>query len=340
MLWVGHPKHVHFWRNIIYKLEADGHKTLLLASKKDITLNLLDSFNLPYLTVGTNQRNLAMKLLGMVINDYKALKISKEFKPDIFLSGISLSHVSKIMNKPCLFFTDTENAQFAHLMAFPFSDYILTPTCFNSKISSKKHVAYNSYEELSYLHPKYFKPDPSIVSSLRLNKNRKTILVRFVSWGASHDLNDKGFSNRVDLIMSLDKYGQILISSESQLPIELEKYRLNIPPEKIHHLMYYVDLFIGESASMAAECAILGTPSILVSTSKRGFTDELETKYGLLYTFSDILSSQELALKKASEILSNDYCKSEWLKKRNRLLEDKVDVVEFVVKFIENFRES
>ena len=34
--------------------------------------------------------------------------------------------------------------------------------------------------------------------------------------------------------------------------------------------MYYADLFVGESATMASEYAVLGTPAIFVSTSRRG----------------------------------------------------------------------
>jgi len=49
---------------------------------------------------------------------------------------------------------------------------------------------------------------------------------------------------------------------------------------------------------------------------------------------------QNEALKKAIEILENENSKKEWQKKREKLLNDKIDVTKFMVEFIENYPES
>ena len=36
MVWVGHPKHVHFWRHIVNNLSNHGHDVKILAVEKDI----------------------------------------------------------------------------------------------------------------------------------------------------------------------------------------------------------------------------------------------------------------------------------------------------------------
>jgi uncharacterized protein len=340
MVWVGHPKHVHFWNNIVKSLISRGHEVKILATKKDITLYLLDKYNLEYEVVGKNYNGIIKKAYGLINNDFIAFKIAKSFNPDTLISGISLSHVSRLIKKPYFFIFDTENAHMASRLSVPFSDRVLTPSCFKGTFHSKKHIKYNGYEELAYLHSNYFKPDSSILKYLNLSENEKFIVVRFVSWKASHDKNDMGFTDKVKLIKSLENYGKILISSEAGLPEELEKYKISIPPEKIHHLLYFADLYIGESSSMAAESAILGTPSIFVSTSRRGFTDDLEYNYNMLYSFSDPENGQETAINKAIELLSNENTKELWQRKREKLLSEKIDVTSFMVEFIEKYPQN
>ena len=108
----------------------------------------------------------------------------------------------------------------------------------------------------------------------------------------------------------------------------------------MHHLMYFADLFIGESASMACESAILGTPAIYVSTSRRGYTDELESCYEMLYSFSDPVTGQDDALHKAEEILEDKDRKKKWQNKRDKLLKEKSDVTKFITEFIEGYPDS
>jgi predicted glycosyltransferase len=338
MIGVGHPKHVHFRKNIINNLLKDGHEVKIVARGKDITLHLLDAYGFNYEVVGTNYKSLLKKAYGLIESDIKVLRVAKRFKPDILAGGSPyLEHVSKLIGKPHIGFTDTEHATLTNWLSIPFSDVICTPSCYKGRIDPKKHVIYNGYEELAYLHPNYFKPDPSVLDELGLAKDEKFALVRFVSWNASHDIADKGFINKNKVIDSLKQYCELFISSESKLPEAYQKYKIDIPPEKIHDMMYYADLFIGESASMACESAVLGTPAIFVSTSRRGYTDELESCYDMLYNFSGTKKGQEDALMKASEILNNKNTKKIWQKKRDKLLKEKIDVTKFITEFIESY---
>ena len=91
---------------------------------------------------------------------------------------------------------------------------------------------------------------------------------------------------------------------------------------------------------MASESAVLGTPAIFVSTSRRGYTNEEESKYDLVYNFSDPKKGQRQALDKAFELLKNENTKEEWREKRKRMLSEKIDVTKFMTEFIENYPES
>jgi predicted glycosyltransferase len=62
------------------------------------------------------------------------------------------------------------------------------------------------------------------------------------------------------LINSLS--GQVFITSEGWLDDGLAKYEINVSPEKMHDLLYYADLLIGDSQTMTTEAGVLGTPAM------------------------------------------------------------------------------
>ena len=82
---------------------------------------------------------------------------------------------------------------------------------------------------------------------------------------------------------------------------------------------------------MASEAAILGVPAIYVSNTWRGYLDELEDKYDLVYT----ISNKDEALKKALSLLQVDDIKEKWHYKREKMLDEVIDTVEFMVDVIE-----
>ena len=206
----------------------------------------------------------------------------------------------------------------------------------------QKQIPVDSYKELAYLHPKYFKPDPTVLDEIGINKGDRFVVIRFVAWTASHDFRRTGFNlqSQVRLVREVGKHARIFISAEGALPPELESYRLRLAPDKIHHLLYYADMFIGDGQTMATESAVLGTPAIRCNTFV-GSNDmaqfiELEDKYGLIFSFRDA----EMAIKKAVELLAGQDIKKEWQEKRLRLLNDKLDITEFMVDFVENYPAS
>jgi predicted glycosyltransferase len=265
--------------------------------------------------------------------------LARKFKPDI-ITGINntiAAHVSKVTNAKSIIFTDTEHATLANNITFPFSNVVCTPSCFKKDIG-KKQVRYDGYHELAYLHPNYFKPNSAVLEEIGLSKDEIFFILRFVTWGASHDIGQHGIQDRIKLIHELEKYGRVLISSEGPLDMGLEKYNIKVSPDKMHDLLYYATLYLGEGATMATESAILGTPSIYVSSlvGTMGNFIELEQKYGLMYNYND----SDKAMKKAVELIQKPQIKKEWSKKRETLLKDKINVTEFMVWFIEDFPKS
>jgi len=341
---VGHPAHVHLFKNVIWNLEQGGHKVLIKARDKEFTLNLLDKYNLNYKIIGYNYTTLAKKAYGLIKTDIKLFNVARSFKPDILVGRGSpyLAHLSVLINKPYIAFVDTEHARLNSWLSHPFADVIWVPSCFKGKINPRKELRFNGYKELAYLHPNYFKPDTSVLDDLGLSKDDKFVIVRFVSWNASHDIKQKGFDlqTKKELIKEIEKRAQVFITSEKLLTKDFEKYRITIPPERIHDLLYYATMYIGEGATMASEAAVLGTPAIYVNTQRLGYLDEQEERYGLVYIFSNPKTAQRDAVTKAIELLEDENVKSKWQRKKEKLLSEKIDVTKFMTEFIENYPES
>lgn len=336
---MNHPSHVHFFKNFIKGMEERGHKSLIVASDKDITLKLLDNYGFDYLNTGFHDCSPLRKLINLPLADIKIYRLVKSFNPDIFVGqgAISASHAAFMMNKMCVNLEDTEHAFEQIMLFYPFVNAILIPSCFKRNLGGKG-IRFDGYKELAYLHPNHFHPDPAVLDDIGIEEDETFTVLRLVSWNATHDVGHHGLENRMELVKDLERYGRVLISSEGDLGEDLKGHSIKLPPEKIHHLLYYASLYLGEGATMVTESALLGTPSIYISSlsGRMGNLIELERKYDMAYSFSDTGKARD----KAIELLKREDLKKEWRGKRETLLKDKVDVTAFLIWFIENFPES
>jgi predicted glycosyltransferase len=336
---VNHPADYHYYKNFILAMRKNGHEVLITATRKDVSLKLLDSSGLDYVNLGSYGNSLFSKLLNLPLVDYRMYRAVKKFNPDIFLGlgSIRVAHVSFLMGKKSINFEDTEIASQQMILRVPFVSTIWTPACYKGHIG-KKQVKYDGYKELAYLHPDYFVPDKHVLEEIGQKVGDPLIVLRFVSWEATHDIGEHGLKNRLEFIKELEKYGRVLITSEAKLDSDLEKYRVDLPPERMHDLLYFATLYLGEGATMATEAAILGTPAIYLSSIKEklGCIMELRQKYGLLYCYDD----QKEALKKAIELIQTPGISEAWKKNRDAMLADKIDVTAYMVWFVENYPES
>ena len=339
------------FKNPINELTKKSHEIEVVAVEKEITEYLLKQFGIPYTVIGKNQPTLYRKLAALPKWEYLTFKIAREFKPDIFIGRAlpHLAHVSAIFRKPFILFEDTEHATEVQKICLPFADVVVTPDCYKRSFKGK-HIRFKGYYELAYLHPNYFKPDPAVLDDLGLSKDDKFIVMRLISWEATHDIRSRGFSNDFieKAIKSLEEYGHVFITSERKLNRNLEKYKMQIPPQKIHSALCYANLYFGEGGTMATESTLLGTPAVhmeailfhgkvtTVAEAQHGVQNDLVNKYKLSYTFAD----QYQALDKALEILQDESAKENLKKKVEKLLNEKIDVTKFMTDFIERYPES
>jgi predicted glycosyltransferase len=331
---IGHPAHVHLFKNFVWIMKKKGHKTLFTAREKEHTIYLLKKYGLEYRSLGRHYKSKPGKIWGLFKFNLKLLKEALKFKPDILMSHGSMyaAHVSLVQRKPHISLEDTGNMEQIKIYR-PFTEVILTPDVLEKNLGPKQ-IRYKGYHELCYLLPNYFNPDNSIYKLLGIEPEQKYCIFRFVSWRATHDKGQVGltFEQKKRLIEQLSRYLKVFITSESDLPEEFSKYQIKIPPEKIHDALSFANLFIGEGATMASESGVLGTPSIYVNSIVT-YNNEDQEKYGLVFNFRD----DPGVLGKALELLQIPDIKEEWKKRRKRMLADKIDVTAFLVWFIENY---
>lgn len=336
---IGHPAHVHLFRNMIKQLQTNGHTLLITARDKEVTRKLLKYYRIDFLSRPSSKNGVLHKALGIFKITFCLWKHYRHFKADILIGGVGNAYISLlgfITGKPAVIFDDTEHSKYELLFVNMFSNVIICPDCYTKNLG-KKQIRYSGYHELAYLHLNQFTPDKNILNELGIKEGESYFILRFVSWNASHDIGQGGLSLDVkkQLIDILGQHGKVFISSERKLDTEFEQYRFILPPEKMHDALAFTDLFIGEGATMASECAMLGTPAIYVNSLSSGTLEEQE-KYGLIYGYRN----SDGVLEKVKELLQILHLKEEYQTRRNNMLEDKIDVTAFMVWFIENYPES
>lgn len=337
---IGHPAHVHYFKNMAWQLLELGHQVLFTVKDKEVAVPLLQAYKFRYEVLGKNKKGIIPKLAGLFLYTVRLFNTTLRYKPDLlFNASPSAALVSWMLRKYHISLEDTFNMEQVNLY-LPFTDLIITGD-YPHRNLGKKQLALPFYHELLYLYPKYFTPDILIYKALDLDEGDQYAIVRFVSWGASHDVGHRGMTtgNKIKLVKQLSKYLKVFISSEGEFPDSLKGYLIKIPPEKMHDALAFAHLFVGESATMASECIVLGTPALFMNSKEFGSTND-QAKYGLLELYNESETDQNAMIERAVEIAADSSYKKEHEAKREKLLADKIDVTAFMVWFVENYPNS
>ena len=100
----------------------------------------------------------------------------------------------------------------------------------------------------------------------------------------------------------------------------------------MHHVLASATLFIGEGATMASECAMLGTPAIYINSLNAGTLMDQELG-GCIFGFRNSTG----VLERANELLCGDALTNIFKKRTKILLENTIDVTAFMVWLVENY---
>lgn len=334
---IGHPAHVHYFRNLVSLLEEGGHEVLVTSREKDIALQLLDRYGIPFLNRGAGGRGALGKLAYMGWADAWMLRVASRFKPDVLVGFSSPypAHAGRVLGRPYVGITDTEHSRWQQRLFVPFAKHVVTPACFKHDLGPKQ-VRFDSYMEVAYLAPKRFAPDPSVLEELGLSEGDVFTIVRFVGWEASHDRGHSGLSLdfKRHAVQQMAQRGRVFISSEAPLPPDLEQYRSSLAVDRMHDAMSFATLVYGESATMASEAAVLGTHAVYHDDTGRGYTDEQERRYGHVRRFNESDGSERRGLDVALSLLDDPSAKTRAREAAAQLLSDKIDTTDFLHRFV------
>jgi len=342
---IGHPGHIHLLKNIYFSLIKEKHILFVTVKNIKIQKDLLEKYNIDYIVIGDKKDSLIGKALSQIIYNFKILKLVLLNKIELGIgSSMTIAHISKISKMKSIVLDDDDDAvqplfvKYAH----PFADHILSPSALIGNRADKSTIFYDGYHELAYLHPNYFTPDEEVLAELGLKKGDVYFIMRFNVFKAHHDIGVGGLTlnQKLQLVELLKPYGRVLITTERDIEPELKPYQLVVSPEKIHSLIYYATMFLGDSQTMTSEASVLGTPSVRCNdfVGKIAYLEEEEKKYHLTYGFTP--DRFEDMLNKVKELLALPNLKQEWEKRRENMLKDKIDVTKFMVWLIENYPKS
>jgi uncharacterized protein len=328
-----HPAHVHFFRNFHAEMEARGHDLFITARVKECSAELLDRYRLPYQIISKQQVGLGLAH-ELIQRTYRLIQVAAEFRPDVLtgIMGPSIALAGRLCHVPAVVFYDTEFATQTNWFTYPLAHSVCTPDCYRGRVRGR-HVTYPGYHELAYLHPKRFSPDSAKLAAFGIRQGEAYSVVRFVSLRAVHDVGERGLTNaqRHDVVKALATHGKVVVSSEGPLSETLEPLRLRGPVEDIHHVLAHSQVLVGESATMASEAAVLGVPAVYIATTRRGYTDDEEQRYGLVRYFPN--QRFEDALNAVAGFFAGEPPPVWAAKARARLLAEKVDVTQWMVDY-------
>ncbi|MFW5886879.1 MAG: DUF354 domain-containing protein [Bacteroidota bacterium] len=342
---IGHPAHVHYYRNLANDLTNKGHAVFWSVKDIPVAKRLLDYYGFTYYPFPKKKDSLWGKLIGQIKYNWLLWRVCRKEKIDYAIgTSVSIAHVSKISKvKSILFDDDDDEVQpFITKYVNPFADTLMSPSALKGKRKRKDTIYYPGYHELAYLHPNRFKPDENILKEIGLKKDETFFIMRFNSFLAHHDVGVEGLSlnQKLQLIDLLKPIGKVFITTERDIEPELKEYQLKVSPEKIHALMAFATMFLGDSQTMTSEAAVLGIPSLRCNSfaGRISTLEEEEHKYGLTYAFKP--ENFAGLLNKLKELLTTYNLKEEFQCRRKKMLSEKIDVTKFWVWFIVNYPES
>jgi len=333
-----HPAHVHFFRHLAETTRAEGGEVYFTARQKDVTIELLEAYDLPYEVLTRIGGGFAGLVREMAVRTAKLTRRVRSFEPDLMLGimGPVIAPVGRITGVPSWVYYDTETARLTNTYAYRLAHRVYLPECYHGAAPDSAR-RYPGFHELGYLHPDRFTVDRSIRAEVGVGPDEPFAVVRIVSWEASHDVGDTGFSDASAFVRRLAGKIRVVVTGERGVPDDLRPYALNMPPHRIHHLLAEADLYVGEGATMGAEAAILGTPAVFVHTARLGYMLELEDRWSLLWN----TSSQAEAERYSDEVRADlDSTRAAWAERRAEMLKHRIDVGAWMVDEVKGFLEA
>ncbi len=328
-----HPADVHFWKFAIQELTERGHEHLFLSRDRDVMRRLLERY--PFInakTVSTAGGGNRFPMVEFLQRQWGVFRHVLSYRPDVVASCMgSYTQTAGMLGRPNLVFTDSEFQNFNHKIAHPFATAIYTPECFTKPLGRKQRK-YRGFHELAGLSPRHFKRDAAVAARLDPD-GRGYALLRVSAWNTLHDVGLEGIGKRLGEVVSrLEKSMTVWISpEEGKLDAEFARNKLDLHPADYDQALAHARIVVTEGASTASEAAVLGTPTLYVNPTTRGYLDYLEERYGLVRQIRNPVETAS-----AIDALLEESCNGSGRQRAPALFEDHEDMVSYIVNALES----
>jgi predicted glycosyltransferase len=334
---VGHPAHVHLFKNAVRSLSADGHEVAVTSREKEMTTTLLDAYGIEHTVLSERGSGTLATVAEWGLRELRTVRFARRFDPDVVVSRLipTAVHAAKLSGAASVVFADTENVETVARATVPLIDHFCTPESYRHDYGSC-HRRHPGVQELAYLHPDRFSPDRETLREHGVDPDGPYFVLRFAALDAHHDGERRGLpaETKRELVAELSERGAVYVSSEDGLPPGLDGHEVPVPPEWIHDLLAEADVLATDSVTMASEAGLLGTPAV------RYEAPAVEGVLGALVELEDRglveLTTDEAGLRRHSLALADDGdAGAQWSERRDRYLEESIDVTGYVLDVVE-----
>lgn len=308
--------HVRFFNGIIKKLRNDGHEVLITARDFSNIHDLLDIFNLDYVSIGDHGVTLEEKLLSSTKRAYDLSRFIAKEDIDIAITkhSIELPRVAFGLGIPSLFVLDNEHAIAANKLTLPLTTRLIVPRifdvweCIKCGVNPNNIIRYDGTCEVTHLED--FTYNENIIDDLGLKLVKdKIILMRPEPSLASYLDTDCTKSVLTPIVESLGDIADILIlprfKTQGEIFADMPNVHIIQTPIDTFSLMKKADLVIGAGGTMNREASLLGTPVISCYPGKQLSVDSYYINRGLMkrsQNLDEIIElSKELLSKKPEQ---------------------------------------
>ena len=326
---ITHPALAHVFRPLWEAWRGNGHECVVVARDKDVTLDLLRAFGIPYVVLAGVGRSQLGRARELVAREARMLALARRFRPDLIIgTSAHAARVARLVGAKSAVLNDDDAAAVPifRWLSYPLASAIITPSCLASEGHGPRHRTYPSYHALFYLHPARFQPDPSVRAELGLSPGERFGIVRLSARAAHHDSGvrgvDEGLVTRLQRGLPADV--RLFVTSERELGGELARWRLPVAPARLHHAVAFADFVLGDSQTMTAEAAVLGVPAFRVNdfVGRISYLKELEG-YGLAFGFRP--GEEERALAAVQDLVRRADRRELFAERRRRMLAERID---------------
>lgn len=332
-----HPAQLWLMRPIADAVRAFADPVWVLRDK-DCLLDLARAANLEFTILSTAQKGLMRNAATLAADVARAMRIQRRLGIDCWFTKYGAACIAaRFTGRKSIAFND-DDADVVPLIAataYPFANTVLATDVTRMGRYTARTRRFRGNFELLYLHPNRLTPNREALTAAGINADEPYVLVRLSALTAHHDVGQKGVSESLlrDLLSLAKDRLRVYISSEKPLAPEFEPHRLPIAPQHMHNALAFATLLVGDSQTMTSEAAVLGTPSVRISSfvGRLSYLDELE-KYELSFGFKP--GNESSASASIRRLINDPNVEESFQQRRRAFLHDKGDPLPWIVEQI------